>query len=209
MKIKTVTVSNLPSMTFELSRSMIKYNIDNEIIYCDWEGFYTKISETYNFCKTLKGYDYILFVDAHDVIFKGDIKTIIEKINTFPEHDCIFSTEKACWPNTELALKYKKSPYPWNYLNSGSYLFKIDKFLQIIEENKPFIGMDDQLYFTELYLDNKINCILDVECKIFQSVAFEDNNDFSIENGVIKNNITNSFPIVIHGNGKTDLTKFI
>ena len=49
--------------------------------------------------KSFKQADYILFVDAHDVIFVGGLEEIERKIKLFPEHDCIFSAEKACWPD--------------------------------------------------------------------------------------------------------------
>jgi hypothetical protein len=43
---------------------------------------------------------------------------------------------------------------------------------------------------------------------MFQSIAFESEGDFEIRYGRLYNKITHTFPMFIHGNGKTDMTKF-
>jgi len=67
--------------------------------------------------------------------------------------------------------------------------------------------MDDQLYFTNMYLSKELDCNLDTDCKIFQSIAFESKGDFSIDGGLY-NNITKRRPIILHGNGKTNLEPY-
>jgi hypothetical protein len=208
MKIKTIGVSDVPSMMVELKKSMKKYEIDNEIIYCAWRGFYTKINEAYKYCKKHLDLDYILFVDAHDVIFVNRIEPIeVLILKYFKQYDCVFSVEKACWPDASLADKYPECDTPWKYLNSGSYLFKPQKLIDYVDRHPIEIGMDDQLYFTNMFLSKETNCKLDTDCKIFQSIAFESEGEFSIDNG-FHNNVTNSNPIILHGNGKTNMDKY-
>jgi hypothetical protein len=208
IKIKTIAVSNLPNYEglLRLKASLLKYNIDHEIIITKWEGFYTKINEAYKFCKNTD-YDLILFVDAHDVIFTGSIDGLY-KLN-YSRRDCVFSSEKACWPDSNLADTYptKELSTPWKYLNSGSYLFKTKRFVDVYEANPPSLDCDDQRYFTSLYLEGKMDCTLDTSCRVFQSVAFESEGDFTITDK-LKNNITGSYPLVLHGNGRTDMEKF-
>ncbi len=208
MKIKVFAVSDVPSMTIKLKESMDKYGIDYEIINCVWQGFFTKVNEAYKYCKKHLDLDYILLVDAHDVIFVNTMEIIKKKIKCYyDEYDCIFSVEKACWPDVNLADKYPECNTPWRYLNSGSYLFKPKKLIEYVDANPIEIGIDDQLYFTKMYLGKTLKCKLDIQCEIFQSIAFESEGDFSIK-GKLYNNLTGSSPIVLHGNGKTPLDQY-
>lgn len=208
MKIKTIAVSNVPSMTIKLRKSMEKYGIDYEIIICPWQGFYTKVNEAYKYCEKHLDLDYILFVDAHDVIFVSNIDEIIDKIKYYyPNVDCIFSVEKACWPDASLSDQYPECDTPWKYLNSGSYLFKPQKLIEYVDANPIEIGIDDQLYFTKMYLGGTVNCALDIKCHIFQSIAFEDKGDFSLGEK-LHNDRTYTTPCILHGNGKTNLEPY-
>jgi hypothetical protein len=201
-------VTNLPDYdgVVKLVESCDKYDIDYDIIVCAWKGFFTKINEAYKRSVQIKNkYDYILFVDAHDVCFVGDFDNIREYLECHLEYDCVFSTEKACWPASSLSGLYPENKSDWKYLNSGSYLFKIDRFIDIIESNMPDIHCDDQLYFTQLLLSGKMNCKLDTECRLFQSLAHDDGSSFDVVDGKFQNVKTETFPVVLHGNGKSNL----
>jgi len=192
----------------ELKKSLIKREIHHHIINVPWQGFYTKVSELGKYASSCDA-DYILFVDAHDVIFTGPLDYIKESIPMFGDVDAIFSAEKGCWPDASLESRYEKTKYPWRFLNSGSFLFKPSALANLIKEEDLFVGMDDQLYYTEKYLDKKMNAVLDLNCEIFQSVSHDSGESFSIEDGMFKNVITGTYPVVIHGNGKTPLTEYI
>jgi hypothetical protein len=45
-------------------------------------------------------------------------------------------------------------------------------------------------------------------CNIFQSIAFEVEGDFEIRYNRLYNKITHTFPMFLHGNGKTDMSKY-
>lgn len=202
MKIETIAVTNLPNHAglIELKKSLIKHGVEHEIIVTPWQGFFTKVNEAYKYAKECTA-DYILFVDAHDVLFVGAIADVVERINKFPEHDCIFSAEKACWPSPELADQYPPSDSQWKYLNSGTYLFKPKKLVETVDKLPPEIGIDDQLYFTQHLLNDRMNCILDINCEIFQTLAHDNGDSFGMVDGKFTNNVTGSNPVVVHGNG--------
>lgn len=208
-KIKVVTFSSREDKGLELlKRSMEQFNIDYHIIEGKWKGFGTKIIETYNYIKTLpKEYTHFLFVDAYDVLFLSDINEIIYKIEN--KDKLLISCEKACWPNAALSEKYPNNNSPWKYINSGSYLSPINLFIKLVDENPIEYKDDDQLWFTNVYLSGNENIELDSRCSIFFSIAFEQEGDYSIEDNRVCNHITNTYPIVIHANGRTNFEKII
>lgn len=210
MKTKVITVAT--NHTPELKRlqdSCTKNNINLEILGMNnsWLGFGSKIIWLKEYLQTLKNYTHFIFVDAYDVIFLDSLKNI-ELIYTDLYKDAIvFSTEKACWPDANLSLSYPNTTSEWKYLNSGSYMSPIKKFLETIDKYPIKFSDDDQRYFTNIFL-NDSTIVLDYNCELFQSVAFEADDDFTLSPHNVFNNKTKSFPAIIHANGKTDLTKF-
>jgi len=203
MKIETIAVTNVPTLkgVVDLKKSLIKYGIPNQIIVTPWQGFYTKVNEAYKYAKECNS-EYLLFVDAHDVIFVGGMDEIERKIKLFPEHDAIFSSEKACWPDGSIANQYPETDSQWKYLNSGTYLFKPQKLIDAVESNPPTIGIDDQLYWTKHFLNEKNRIILDTNCEIFQTLAHDNGDSFGIIDGKFTNKVTGTNPLIAHGNGR-------
>lgn len=212
MRLKVITVCSHPNDPgyIRLKASMDKFGYDYMTIVTPWRGFGTKIIETYNYVETIKNeYDAFIFIDAFDVIFirpQASIESVLNEIQV--DYDCIFSTEKACWPDSDKASLFPVIDSPWKYLNSGSYLYKIDRFIELVSNNMPEYAVDDQRYFTSLFLDGYMACILDSGCEIFQSIAFAEESDFSITRDSFKNIKTNTRPTILHANGKTDFSKY-
>lgn len=204
MKITTIAVTNLPGRkgVIELKKSLIKHNIPNEIIITPWQGFFTKVDQAYKYCQQT-GSDYILFIDAHDVIFVGGMDSIIEYIeeNEFPE--AIFSSEKACWPDSSLSDKYPTCDSEWKYLNSGTYLMRPKKLIEVVESNMPEIGIDDQFYWTKHFLNDQSSFLLDTNCEIFQTLAHDNGESFGMVDGKFTNLVTKTNPVIVHGNGRS------
>lgn len=202
MKIKTIAVTNLPTHpgVVNLKKSLIKHNVDNDIIITPWQGFFTKVDEAYKYCKNTDA-DWILFVDAHDVVFTGGLDKIKNKLSLFPDCDGVFSSEKACWPDASLSNQYPECSSQWKYLNSGTYLLKPKKLIEAVDSNPPSIGIDDQFYWSKHFLNGTINIVLDTNCEIFQTLAHDDGSSFGIIDGEFTNKIIGSTPIIVHGNG--------
>ena len=79
--------------------------------------------------------------------------------------------------------------------------------MKLFEQNPVRFEDDDQRWYTDRYLERRSSISLDY-CNIFQSVAFEVEGDFTLTYNRLYNNKTHTFPMFIHGNGKTDMTKF-
>jgi hypothetical protein len=190
MRVKAITVYSHESPRLEALRlSAAKSGVELMAIQTSWKGFGTKIIELRNYLKTIQGeYTHFIFVDAYDTLFLK-YPQIPDKI--------LFSTEKHKWPDVNAA--YQETNEAWPYLNSGCYCAPIDAYLELTEKYPCEYDIDDQRYFTNIYLnDNKIE--LDTKCEIFQSYAFESEGDFTLN--PFKNNVNNTSASVIHFNGK-------
>lgn len=198
LKVKVITFATSPCK--DLEDSLIKFGYDYIILVGPWKGFGTKVIETRKYLEQLSGYTHFIFVDAYDVIFIGPLDKILEKY----KGGILFSAEKNCWPDQHLAGKYPKTDSAWKYLNSGSYMAPIAEFLELTERLFCNYEDDDQRYFTNIFLyGNDIQ--LDYNCEIFQSIAFCYEDELTITDH-LKNNWTNTLPVIIHGNGKADMT---
>jgi len=205
MKLKVITFTNQPdhSGLVQLKKSMDAHKLDYHIITGKWKGYGTKIIELYNYLKTIEGYTHFLFTDAHDTFFLSDALPYVEGI--------VLSGEKNCWPDVSLqeeikicALYYKHEQSRWIYPNSGGIIGEISVFMSLFEQSTPAFTDDDQRWWTRRFLEES-RVSIDYQCRIFQSIAFVSPDEFTIEGNTLKNNITNTLPTVIHGNGRTPM----
>lgn len=146
----------------------------------------------------------ILFTDSYDVIINGNSLEILDKFINF-DCDILFSAEIYCWPDNNLKNKYSDVDSEFKYLNSGGIIGYADKFKELIKYNINNSD-DDQLYYTNNYLNiiynHNLKLKLDHNCEIFQAlqgIFYYIDIDFA--KSKIINNLTNTNPILIHGNG--------
>lgn len=115
----------------------------------------------------------IIFTDGYDVIFLTNLKEIIEKFKSF-EARVLFGAEAFCWPKEELAELYPAVDRGKKYLNSGLYMGYAPEIYKLLTYRPIKDDDDDQLYFTEAYLDetlrNNIKLKLDHTSEIFQNL---------------------------------------
>lgn len=211
MEIDIIGVTNLPKDkgVLRFLESAKRHNLEVNLIVTPWQGFFTKVDQAYEHSKNTYA-DYILFVDTHDVVFVDNLDRLKSRIIELGSPDAIFSTEKACWPDATKAEEYPKNNdfefTQWKYLNSGSYLATPRFIIDSVEEKPPVIGIDDQLYWTEHYLAYQELPFpymeLDHKCELFQTLAHDDGSSFGVVDGKFTNKITNTNPIVVHGNGR-------
>jgi len=210
MKIAVVTFSDMPKHPglARLQNSAIRHSWDFQPIFGTWGGYGTKINETARIARVLqaKGYTHILFQDAHDTYFVRPAKEFEAAV--LDPGFMFVSSEKACWPDPNRADDYHYNdtpPSPWCYVNSGQYLAPIALFLRIVEENPISNIDDDQRWLTNVYLSKRYPIILDVNCNLFQSIAFEAPGDFRINDKGLINTTTRCRAFAVHGNGRTPM----
>lgn len=175
--------------------------IVNQNINWNWSGF----KDIYEWCLTdeAKNYTHFLYTDGFDTLAVRDAS----QFNFTLPSGFIFSTEKQCFPRKDWEGLHPKCESEWQYLNHGQFIAEISQFLKYYE------GVFDkditcQEYAMDLYLKPIEGFNLDTKCEIFQTLAFESEGDFLIEDKVIMNTKTGKLPFFIHGNGRTDMTKF-
>ena len=141
--------------------------------------------------------DIILFTDSYDVVFNDTPEELVKRWESLGG-GLIFTAEKTCWPDPKLESVYPNSTYGYKFLNSGGFIGtagQLKSLTQTICEDAD----DDQLYYTLKFLnDEGIN--LDYNVDIFQTLN-SSFNDVEVLNGKVYNNVTKTYPIVIHANG--------
>lgn len=188
----------------KLEESLKRHGWDYQPIVKEWKGFGTKIIGLYEYLVNSYDDDFI-YLDAYDnyCIAGPDEFEYKHKTGT----GIIISAEKGCYPDIQNMGKFPTVPHEWKYLNSGQIYGRRDVFMNLFEQNPVRFEDDDQRWYTERYLERRSSISLDY-CNIFQSVAFEVEGDFTLTYNRLYNNKTHTFPMFIHGNGKTDMTKF-
>lgn len=207
MKAKLIaTVTDYKNPGFlEFKRSLDAFKWDYEFLNGSYKAFGSKAINAYQYAKKTDC-THLFIVDAYDMFVLGDMQTALDRIN---DKDIIlFNAEKGCWPDGEKAVLYPECSYAWKYLNGGGIFASTERFIKFFEEN-PIKHLDnDQRNYSTVFLQDrdKYKMKLDTDCDIFQSIAFEERGEFFYDEGRLFNLKTRTFPILIHGNGKTDMS---
>jgi len=217
MKIKLLSISDItPSQQGanqeflhglnKLIESTTKHNYDHELIIAPFE-FGGQMKHLWSWCRDNKNeYTHFIYSDAFDTIALAPLSGTFDA--SYSGMLFVGSAEKGCYPNPNLATQYPEVQYGWKYVNAGQFFCSIDWFLDMCEKWNPQ-GVNDQTWLSETYLREEGHThrvTLDYGCKLFQSIAFEDADDFAVtRDGRLLNRKTNSLPVFLHGNGRTNM----
>ena len=161
-----------------------------------------KINLVREFIQDKKDHDVILFLDGYDTFLTDYTDEIISRYIEF-SHSIVFSSERFCWPDERYGSKLKAlnsdQSTPYQYLNSGMYIGRVDELKKLFAE--PIKNHDDdQLYIQEQYLKGKCDLVCDVEGYIFNTHEPQ----ISKRNGQLYNPVTQCYSCAYHGNGGED-----
>jgi hypothetical protein len=171
-----------------------------------------------NYAKNYKGEaTHILYTDAWDTLAIAGQEELIRKFKSM-ECKMLISTEKACFPFADRAVLYPECNSQWKYINGGGCLFEIEYMKELVERHSFKSDYIDPDWLLTCYLANQNNIKLDTNCEIFQTIGHSNREEWEIEDknfGLvgffdshemrIKNKATQTYPIFIHGNGRTDM----
>lgn len=206
MKVKVITTAtNRGHPGFKaFKKSLDLFGWPYEISGSGYTSFMSKAENAYNYAKETDC-THLFILDSYDIIVLGTMEEAL--VHVKDSKATLFNAEKACWPYPDLAKSYPKTDSPWKYLNGGACFTPVDNFIKIYEQFKHTSHNNDQVIYTNAYLfeGKKLNIDLDTNCDIFQSIAFEEKGDFSYNQRRLINNKTKTTPIIIHGNGKTNM----
>ncbi|CAH2034418.1 unnamed protein product, partial [Iphiclides podalirius] len=161
----------------------------------------------------------VLFTDSYDVMYLGGVDSIVDRFKAMEGTRVLFSAEPFCWPDAKLASMYPNTEVPSPYLNSGGFIGYLPEIFEIVNAREIKDKDDDQLYYTKVYLNEKLRGTLrinlDHKSEIFQNLngALSDvqlriNSTEPIpeEWPFVENVATKQRPLIIHGNGPSKLT---
>jgi hypothetical protein len=149
------------------------------------------------------GHEYMVYADHPDTFFQTPLPEMAPDM-------IIYSTEKACFPYKEKASKFNAWGR-WIYLNNGLFAGPTKLVIEFFDRynlHSLAPGVNGQAAVQDAYLDAEEKGFpieLDTACQAFQSIAFEDPDEFEMKDGLLHNRITGTVPAVIHGNGLTPM----
>lgn len=200
------TVSSNPHPNLDkLIKSCKMHDIDLEVLGMG-KPYYkngTKYIYMREYLDTLKDNDIVLFVDAYDVLIVADKKIILEKFLAM-ETPFLMGSEKNCAPDGFRRTKYPKTPGPFKYINTGTYMGYVKVLKAWLDDMKPIATDSDQRQTTVHYLKNPTAFFtIDHNCELFITLLKVKPNEIKIdaENKKFHCLTTKTTPCVLHANG--------
>lgn len=185
-----------------------------------WKGLSQKLEAAYHYASTMPENDLLLFTDAFDVLYTEQAQHILD---VFAKHQykILFAAECGCWPHimdepNVCFTGYPKSPTPYRYLNSGTWIgvakYAREMLAEVIAKaGKDFKNANDQKLVADMFISGKYGIKLDYQCEVFQSMHNTDppglpycnpRNELVLTNDKRwQNKLTNTRPAIFHFNG--------
>jgi len=147
----------------------------------------------------------LMFTDSYDVVFTSGRDEILKKFLETGAN-VLISSEDFIWPDKSLEAKYPTVEEGYRFLCSGGIIGYAPIINEILNVKRVDHTDDDQLYYTQIYLEQreKYNIKLDHKASLFQNLHGNEDDvqlKFAGPQVRILNNKFNTQPVVIHGNG--------
>lgn len=180
-----------------------------------WKGLAQKLQAAHAYAQSIPANDLMLFTDAFDVLFTAPPQQIVRTF-TDGRYRILFGAECGCWPHIMDSPKvcfetYPRSPTPYRYLNSGTWLANAADAAHMLQEvieqaGSNFINANDQKLVADMFMAQSHPIALDYRASIFQSMHRTDPPDLPLCHPFehikgFKNALTNSTPGIFHFNG--------
>jgi hypothetical protein len=180
---------------------------EDDISWRNKNNFGIKLREVYRFIHNpeLNDSDIVLFSDAYSVAVIGNQAEIKRRFLMF-QKPIVFSGEKICHPDKNLASKYN-SPYgaEFPYLNSGLFIGRVWALRRCMAEYKLKDNEDDQSFWTNQYFKHRELIELDHHARLFlTSSGLNEKTDIDWDHhkNLLTCNLTHSHPLMLHVPGK-------
>lgn len=188
-----------------LIRSLDKWGWEKEVVIeRGWRGFGRRLKAVVERCRTLGDrYTHAIHVDARDVVFVAPPSDFVA-----PPVPLLFATEQALWPPVP-GLKELYPPPPSMPFCHAHSQYTVDlSRLDLLNCDDIPDHKDDQLHAHEVFLSGNPEVALDYNCVYVQSVAHCHpwQKFFAVEGERVRNLLTGSLPLSLHGNGQTTMT---
>jgi hypothetical protein len=221
-RIHYITIATMPHIILDIIKHRAESQGESVLVLgqdenrpIGWQStgnFGAKLIHVHSFLQRndLYGDDIVLFTDAYDVIYCGDLTQTVARFEEM-NVPILFGAETTCNPDAEVSKKYPKSigDVEFPYLNSGLFIGRVWALRQCMDNATFSDSDDDQRFWTNQFLKNRDLIHLDYENKLFL-------NTFGVDLELITWNGLYSYyrdrnPMFVHVNGpdKNDLRKFV
>jgi hypothetical protein len=158
-----------------------------------------------------------IFVGGWDTLLMGSKREILD----FPiaEDEILFAGDKFSWPDDRIKEYRRVQPDavgPWLYVNTGPMAAKGSLMADVVDwglKHTPLEGDDNRIigsgsgtdmrFWTDIFLVSPFRSRIDHKCEFGQTVLNEEEGDFAMDNGRLRNCVHNTLPIFLHLNGRT------
>ena len=188
-----------------------------------WGGFGRKLKACAEAAATARGagHSHAIFCDSYDVVFVGPPSALVES-----HPPLLLATEAACWPPCPVReAEHPECDTPWRFAHSQ--LLVDLRRLELLDLGGVADGDDDQRHLMDVYLRHlrasraepalrqiqeatPLECQvgLDTRQEVFCSIAhshpwFE---RYAVGDDRVVNKLTKTRPVMVHGNGRTDMS---
>lgn len=230
MKVITV-VSDTDNPGFKhLERSLKHHGYELDVLRHPFK-FGGQMQHVYEWCKANWGT--FIYTDGWDTFALAGPEEVQGK---FAMYDCeiLISAEKNCYPLKTIQDLYPVTKHEWRFVNGGGFMGDCAAFCKMYEDGtiNQTHEQNDQQWLAEQYIRslevdtdnyprrNDVRIAVDTDCQIFQTIAFEGDDDFGRRiipadkycNGWkdeirLVNKKTATSPCFIHGNAHTPMNK--
>ncbi|NRG19078.1 hypothetical protein HPQ64_15410 [Rhizobiales bacterium] len=211
--MKFITVDTAASPKLERLRRSCRYHgIPLEVIGegRPYPGHGAKIAYVIEYLSAQEPDEIVMFVDGYDVVFLAGAEEIERKFDAFG-HPLVFSTEQNCNVNGgffsrfPVWLRYPKGKRPYRFINSGSYIGRAGYMREFLQRIDATQAASDQTVINRYYVKHPSELALDYDQEIFTCTAGRtglEEEDYRVEDGRLRNLVTDSLPCVLHCPGK-------
>jgi hypothetical protein len=176
-----------------------------------WAGHIQKLRLIQRSLPTMPPGEVLLFVDAWDAVLGGDASAIMCRYLASPaglHGKLLVSGERNCAPDASARLRYAPSADPYPYVNAGAIIGPVTEWTRILSAIRPEALPDDtndQQAMTDFHLGNPRAIYIDTRATLFQSLYMADGDLRPAAPRTFVNAVTNTHPVIFHGNGRADL----
>ena len=165
----------------------------------NYGDFSLKLNGLNDYMKDKKDDDIVLWTDAWDVVALDTCQVMYDKYVKFNK-PIVFSAEKACSPDSSKRDLYDTLDTKFPFLCAGMFIGKVKELKHLMTFYKGE-KMNDQLFWTEMYLNNKDLIALDNNAEIFLSTWDTDGKYYEFKDNRFTYTDTSTSPVFIHANG--------
>lgn len=156
-------------------------------------------------------FDYVIFVDSHDVVWAAGLDEIFEKYLRL-NSPIVFATECYCWPDQAQAARYPETPHRCKFVNAGFWMASMKAALPFTEELAELAALKDkcdQQIVVDMFLSKKHPIELDRTCSICYCMNMGSDQLLDLTGPRPKAKDTSEEPCIFHANGASPLLEVI